>query len=135
MKKKGNLNADNPDRLNVIVSGSKVIGDMITESNLRIDGEIIGNISSSAKIVIGKTGIVNGNINCNDADIEGNVSGDLKIEALLTLRTSANIEGNISTVKLQMEEGAEFSGSCRMNNFTKGYTTEGTKATNAEPVK
>lgn len=124
MKRKGNVNVDNPDRLNVIVAGSKVIGDMITESNLRIDGEINGNVSSSAKIVIGSTGVVHGDINCADADIEGKVVGTIKIEALLVLRSTANIQGEIATSKIQIDEGAEFSGECRMSN-TGGATKKG----------
>ena len=50
MKKRSNTPMDSPDRLNVIVDGSKVIGDMITESNLRVDGEVVGNVSSAAKV-------------------------------------------------------------------------------------
>tara|TARA_R110002072_G_scaffold251518_2_gene410385 strand:- start:6280 stop:6687 length:408 start_codon:yes stop_codon:yes gene_type:complete len=126
MRKKGNEQASNPDRLNIIVEGSKVIGDMITESNLRIDGIVEGNISSASKVVIGKTGSIKGNLTCGEADIEGLVNGTLKIENLLSLRSSANIEGEIFTGKFEMEEGAEFSGNCKMNNFSS--------QTNATPV-
>ena len=127
MKKKGNMQANNPERLNVIVEGSKVIGDMITESNLRIDGEIKGNISSAAKVVIGETGSMTGNLTCADADIEGEVKGILKIDGLLTLRSSAKIQGEITTAKFQVEEGAEFSGNCVMCNLKS--TSTNTSAT------
>jgi len=109
---------DSPDRLNVIVDGSKVIGDMITESNLRVDGEVVGNVSSAAKVVIGATGYIKGNLTCAEADIEGRVEGVLKIDGLLTLRSNANIEGEITTGKFQVEEGARFSGNCKMSNFS-----------------
>jgi len=118
MKKRGNVQASSSERLNAIVEGSKVIGDMITESNLRIDGEVIGNISSASKVVIGKTGSIKGNLICAEADIEGEISGTLKIDGLLTLRATAKIEGDIGTSKFQMEEGAEFSGTCKMNNYS-----------------
>ncbi|HIP31871.1 MAG TPA: polymer-forming cytoskeletal protein [Crocinitomicaceae bacterium] len=118
MRKKGNELASNPDRLNVIVEGSKVMGDMITESNLRIDGEVIGNVSSAAKVVVGKTGIIKGNLTCAEADVEGKIEGVIKTDALLILRSSANIEGEITTGKFQVEEGAEFSGTCTMSNFS-----------------
>jgi len=39
MKKKVGVMGDSPDRLNVIVEGSKIVGDFIAESNVRIDGE------------------------------------------------------------------------------------------------
>jgi len=117
MKKKTNVQFDSPDRLNVIVEGSKVIGDMITESNLRIDGEVKGNVSSAAKVVVGKNGIILGNLTCADTDIEGNVKGILKVDALTVLRETAKIEGEITTARLQVEEGAQFSGNCKMSNF------------------
>ncbi len=115
---------DSPDRLNVIVDGSRVIGDMITESNLRVDGEVVGNVSSAAKVVIGASGCIKGNLTCADADIEGRVEGILKIDGLLTLRSQANIEGEITTGKFQVEEGAQFSGNCKMSNFSAGNIVE-----------
>ena len=121
MKKKGSVQIDSPDRLNVIVDGSKVVGDMITESNLRVDGVVDGNISSASKVVVGASGMIKGNLTCSDADIEGVIQGVLKIEGLLVLRSNAKIEGEITTSKLQVEEGAEFSGNCKMSNF-KGAT-------------
>ena len=108
---------DSPDRLNVIVEGSRVLGDMITESNLRIDGEVQGNVTVASKVVIGKSGFIKGNLTCGAADIEGRVEGILKVEDLLSLRASANIEGEITTSKLQVEEGANFSGNCVMSNY------------------
>jgi cytoskeletal protein CcmA (bactofilin family) len=130
MKKRSNTPMDSPDRLNVIVDGSKVIGDMITESNLRVDGEVVGNVSSAAKVVIGATGHIKGNLTCAEADIEGRVEGVLKVDGLLTLRSNANIEGEISTGKLQVEEGAQFSGQCKMSNFIAAKTTTSTSKEN-----
>jgi len=116
MKKKGNVSFDSPDKLNVIVEGSKVLGDMITESNLRIDGEVIGNVTSASKVVIGQSGKIKGNLTCGSADIEGKLEGILKVESLLSLRSSAEIQGEITTAKLEVEEGANFSGNCVMSN-------------------
>lgn len=117
------MTVDGPDRVNVIVEGSKIIGDFIAESNVRVDGEIQGNMTSSSKVVIGQNGLVKGNLICSDADVEGRVEGVLKIENLLTLRSKANITGEITTAKIQIEEGAQFSGECKMNNFSSSKPT------------
>ena len=122
MRKKANEQHNSPDRLNVIVEGSRVIGDMITESNLRIDGEVKGNVTSASKVVIGKNGFIHGNLTCFDADIEGNVIGLIKTDGMTTLRASAKIEGEITTVKLHIEEGAEFTGNCKMNSVKSQST-------------
>jgi cytoskeletal protein CcmA (bactofilin family) len=123
MKKKGTTAYESPDRLNVIVEGSKVMGDMITQSNLRIDGEVIGNVSTAAKVVIGPSGIIKGDLNCGEADIEGNITGNMKVDGLLTLRSTANVNGEMTTAKLQVEEGAQFSGNCSMSNQSSASTS------------
>ncbi len=124
MKKKGTVSFDSPDKLNVIVEGSKVIGDMITSSNLRIDGEVIGNVSVASKVVIGPTGVIKGNLVCGSADIEGNIDGVLKVDGLLSLRATAVINGEITTAKLEVEEGANFSGNCVMSNHKTTTTAK-----------
>ncbi len=114
LKRKEKVQFESPDRLNRIVEGTKIVGDLITDSNLRIDGEITGNVVSRSKVVIGETGSVLGDVSCVEADIEGNVTGKLEIEDLLVLREKSKIVGDIMTSKLQIEEGAVFVGSCKM---------------------
>ncbi len=115
IKRKEKTQFESPDRLNRIVEGTKVIGDIVTESNLRIDGEVLGNISSSAKVVIGENGTIKGDLACTEADIEGKVVGNLTIDGILILREKGNVEGEITTVKLHIEEGALFVGTCSMS--------------------
>ena len=119
LKKKDKVQFESPDRLNRIVEGTKIIGDIISESNLRIDGEVKGNVSTSSKVVVGESGSINGNLTCLDADIEGKIEGKLKIDGLLILREQARIIGDIATAKLHMEEGALFEGECRMGGGAK----------------
>lgn len=100
---------------------------MITESNLRIDGEVLGNVTSASKVVVGENGSITGNLICSDADIEGRVNGILKIDGLLTLRAKAVVDGEITTSKFEVIEGAQFSGNCRMNNFSGGSNIKSTE--------
>lgn len=105
---------ESPDRLNRLVEGTRIVGDLISESNIRIDGEVHGNITTSSKVVIGENGFIKGNLNCQEADIEGKIEGNLFIEGLLILRENAKVFGDIQTVKLHIEEGGFFLGSCKM---------------------
>jgi cytoskeletal protein CcmA (bactofilin family) len=70
----------------LISSGTTLKGDISSNSDLRIDGTIIGNIHSSAKIVIGANGVVEGDISGTNADIVGKVSGNIRAKDLLQLR-------------------------------------------------
>jgi cytoskeletal protein CcmA (bactofilin family) len=116
LKRKEKTQFESPDRLNRIVEGTKIIGDILSESNLRIDGEVKGNVSTSSKVVIGESGMIHGNLTCLEADIEGKIEGKLQIEGLLILRESAKVIGDIHTAKLHVEEGASFIGACKMTN-------------------
>jgi cytoskeletal protein CcmA (bactofilin family) len=112
----GNTTHDQSDRLNKILSGTEITGDIVSDSNLLIEGEIIGNVSCSGKVVIGTSGKIKGNLVCVNAEVDGAMDGELTIENLLFLRSTARIKGDIQTLKLNIEEGAYFEGACVMKS-------------------
>ena len=103
----------------LVSAGTTVKGDISSNSDLRIDGTIIGNVSSSAKIVIGASGSVEGDISGNQADIVGKVSGNIKTKDLLQLRGDCVVNGNVYAGKLQVEPTAVFNGQCHMGTNEK----------------
>lgn len=105
--------------INLIGSGTKIEGDISSNGDLRIDGTIVGNVQSKAKVVVGATGVVEGDINCQNADISGTVKGKTTISELLFLKASSKISGDIVTGKLIVEVGASFTGSCNMGPMIK----------------
>lgn len=98
----------------IISANTTLKGDISSNSDLRIDGTIIGNIQSNAKIVIGTSGMVQGDIDGNQADIVGKVTGNIKTKDLLQLRGDCIVNGNIYAGKLQVEPTATFNGQCHM---------------------
>ena len=98
----------------LIGAGTTLKGDINSNSDLRIDGTIVGNIHSTAKVVIGANGIVEGNISGNQADIIGKVTGNIKAKDLLQLRGDSTVNGDLFAGKLQIEPSATFNGQCHM---------------------
>ena len=98
----------------LIGAGTTLKGDISSNNDLRIDGTVIGNVSSTAKIVIGASGNVEGDISGNQADIVGKVSGNIKTKDLLQLRGDCTVNGNVHAGKLQIEPTAIFNGQCHM---------------------
>jgi cytoskeletal protein CcmA (bactofilin family) len=98
----------------IICVGTVLQGDIISDSDLRIDGTIHGNVTSSAKVIIGNTGFVEGNIEGLQADINGKVHGNILARELLQLRGQCDVQGNIAAEKLQVEPSAIFNGVCQM---------------------
>lgn len=98
----------------IVGAGTVITGSIETNGDLRIDGNLKGNIISKGKLLIGPAGLVEGNIQCRQADILGQINGDIIVKDLLQLKGKAFINGDISTAKLFVEETANFNGQCKM---------------------
>ena len=101
--------------INLLGSGTVVKGEIKLNGDFRIDGMFIGSISCKGKIVVGATGVIEGEIICQNADFSGEIKANVKVSELLTLKESAKFTGDISTNKLAIEPGAKFSGNCVMD--------------------
>ncbi len=98
----------------LIGAGTTLKGEINSNNDLRIDGTVIGNITSSSKIIIGSSGVVEGDIFGNQADIVGKVSGNIRSKELLQLRGDSVVTGNLYAGTLQIEPTATFNGQCHM---------------------
>jgi cytoskeletal protein CcmA (bactofilin family) len=122
-KKKTNSYTEFLGKTNRIVEGTTIKGDIISQADFRLDGELIGNFQTKGKIVIGPAGSVTGDIVCKNADIEGNFKGKIQVAELLSVKNKANIQGEVVCEKLSVEPGADFSASCTMKTNSKNTTT------------
>jgi cytoskeletal protein CcmA (bactofilin family) len=104
----------------LVSAGTTLKGDISSKSDLRIDGTVIGNVTSAAKIVIGSNGVIEGNINGNQADIVGKITGNVKTKDLLQLRGECIVNGDIEAGKLQVEPTATFNGQCHTGPGVNG---------------
>ena len=118
--KKGKMTQENPtSQQNIISQDTKIIGDIVSKGPFRIDGQVEGNIRTQGKIVVGKSGFVNGTIKGDNADFEGSFSGKLKLSGTLTLKSTAHIQGEVEVGKLAVEPGATFNAVCNMKGAVK----------------
>ena len=100
--------------LNSVVEGTVFEGDIKSESDIRIDGKLIGSLHCDGKVIIGPKGSIEGDIKCQNALIEGGFNGLLSVSDTLTVNQTAKIKGDVSTDKLVVHSGAEFNVSCSM---------------------
>lgn len=106
----------NPNNLNIINAGTTILGDLSSEGDMRIDGTVKGYISSKARLVLGATCKIEGDIKATNLELSGEVNGNIYVTELLTIKASAKINGDIVSNKLIIEAGAEFNGSCSMKD-------------------
>jgi cytoskeletal protein CcmA (bactofilin family) len=110
---------ENTSSQNIIAQGTKIVGDFNSEGDFRIDGTVEGNIKTSGKVVVGKSGVIKGTLQGTDAYFEGKFSGKLALSGILTLKASAHIEGEVVAGKLAVEPGATFNVTCIMKGTVK----------------
>ena len=110
---------DNGTVINMIGVGTIITGDVNSNGDLRIDGTLKGSVATEGKVVLGKNGVIEGDVVCNNADIAGEIKAKITVSQLLTLKSTAKLKGDIITNKLSIEPGAVFSGSCSMGAVIK----------------
>jgi cytoskeletal protein CcmA (bactofilin family) len=125
------VNLDLAKEQNKIAQGTVFKGSIESQGSFRIEGKVVGNIKTPGKVVVGKTGYIEGEIECENADFEGEFKGDLKVSKLLTLRATSKIEGEVFTDKLSIEPGAVFNATCSMKGAVKSISGNAKKEQSA----
>lgn len=99
--------------------GTTIQGDIESLGNIRLEGNVNGNVTSKSKLAMGDSAKVIGNILAQNAEIAGEINGKLEVADLLILKATSVINGDIFTNKLVVESGATFNGSCKMGAVIK----------------
>lgn len=111
---KGNEPTASSNEMNFIGKGTYVDGQIIAESNLRIDGRIKGKVVTKNLLTVGPSGEIDGEVEAKDAVIGGKVKGKIKVTQKLELEAKAKLMGDIDTKILIIDEGAIFHGNSVM---------------------
>ena len=114
-KNKEKSSSSNQGLLHLIGPGTEIKGDLICEGDIRIDGRVDGTIKVGQRLVIGESGIVNGNIQADNAIIAGFVNGNIKSIQSTLLHGKSIVKGDIYTSQIIIESGASFNGRCVMD--------------------
>lgn len=125
------FNKENPQKKpkvmerNILAKNTKIVGDISSEGDFRIDGVLEGTLTIKGRVIIGVEGLIQGKVFCENADVEGKFSGELKVSKMLTIKSSASISGEVVLGKLSVEPGATFNGTCTMKGALKELNANG----------
>jgi len=100
--------------ISIIGPGMTIVGDCETDGTVRIEGAVEGSVKAGKAVVIGKEGLVAGDIITQDAVISGRVEGKLVAASRLELQATCRIDGEVQTRRMQLEEGAVLNGNVLM---------------------
>lgn len=102
--------------ISIIAPGTKVNGDVETDGTLRVEGTVEGMIRAAKAVVVGKDGVVIGDIMTQDAVIGGRVTGTVVAESRLELQATCVIDGEIRARRVKLDEGGKVNGQVAMGD-------------------
>lgn len=100
--------------ISIIGPGMSVVGDCTTDGTIRIEGRVEGSVRAGKAVVVGKDGVVEGDVSTQDAVISGKVRGSLVAASRLEVQAQAQIDGDVRAKRMQLEEGAVLNGTLQM---------------------
>ncbi|MFM1932864.1 MAG: hypothetical protein RL226_2167 [Bacteroidota bacterium] len=113
--------------INRIVEGTSFTGEIVCESNIRIDGKFDGDLTTKGRLVVGPQGEISGTVNCQNCEVEGRLKGRVVAEEMFSLKSTAVAEGEFYYGQLSIEPGASLTGACHMGNKIKDIKQADTK--------
>ena len=106
--------AVNVNSVSRISAGTIIKGEIVSPSDIRIDGEFDGKIIANGRGVVGESAKIKGNIVCCNIDLFGVMEGDIYVKDTLSLKTGCTMNGNLNVRRLYVELGSIFNGNCKM---------------------
>ena len=110
-KSEPNLNVNTINRISV---GTIIKGEIVSSSDIRIDGTFDGKVQSNGRVVIGESASVKGDIICENLDLWGKVDGNVYVKDTLSLKQGCTVNGNVHIRRFCVELGSTFNGNCKM---------------------
>lgn len=104
--------------LNFIGNGTSLVGDLVTNSSIRVDGKIKGTLKCEHTLTVGESGEVNGTVEAKNAVIGGKIQGKVIVREKLVLEAKSRLVGELKAKKLIIDEGAVFDGASDMGVST-----------------
>jgi cytoskeletal protein CcmA (bactofilin family) len=110
-------------------SGCVIRGELEFKTYFRVDGRVEGTVRSGAELVVGESGVIEGELEVARCVIGGEVHGTIRAGEQVTLHATARVWADIQTPALVMEDGAFLEGAVSME--AKGVKKSTTKADQA----
>lgn len=104
--------------MSVVAHGMIIHGDVETAGVLKIEGVVEGAVRHARQVLLGKTGILRGDVHTTDAIIGGTIVGNVMASDRVELQSTASVEGDIHTKSIIVFEGGSINGAVRMGDAT-----------------
>lgn len=108
----------------LIADGNTIAGKVTGKNPLRIEGRFEGEVDLLSDVIVGETGQVEGNIVAHSIYIAGQVKGNVRGKTKVEISTSGRLLGDVTAPRVQLDEGAFFSGKVEMTLKSQRSSSE-----------
>ena len=109
----------------IVGAGARLEGNVVSAGNLRIDGQVKGQINAEGDVALSPQSQVEADIRAQNVSIAGRFKGSIQVKGKAHLARGGRIDGNITSKTLVVEEGGVFHGQSIMDGSSP---TEGARA-------
>lgn len=111
----------------IITQTTIITGDIQGQGDLKLEGQLTGNIGIGGLLFVGKAGSFKGEATAENMVIAGRIEGQIKATAKIEIRSSGHMQGNIFCQQIAIAEGAFVDGAIKNKNdepLTPDYFVE-----------
>ncbi len=98
----------------IIGTGVSAKGNLVSETDIIIDGVFSGDIKAGGNVSLGINAVVKANISATNVWIGGQLTGNVTAEGETNIAESGRVHGTITTGLLSISSGAVFIGESKM---------------------
>lgn len=118
------LDAPPPEgAMSVVGAGMRIMGDVESNGIIKVEGTIDGTVRGARQVLLGRSGVINGDVHAGDAVVGGKIVGAIIASDRVEIQATASVEGDISTRSIVVFEGGSINGSVRMGEGARQGAT------------
>ena len=110
----GGMAEDNGE-VTIVGTGARLEGNVVSAGNLRIDGQVKGQINADGDVTLSPQSQVEADIRAQNVSVAGRFKGNVIVKGKAHLARGGRIDGNVTSKTLVVEEGGIFHGQSIMD--------------------
>ena len=113
-------NPSKSDEYPTVIGADAVFkGELSFQGSVRIDGKFEGGIKTPGTVLVSQKGSVKAEISAGSVTVDGSIEGNVISEGSVKLNSTSKLKGDVMAGKLQVAEGASWSGRCEVGSGAK----------------
>ncbi|MGZ9585158.1 bactofilin family protein [Paenibacillus marinisediminis] len=115
MFNKNTTNKRPPGTDTIVGQASRFEGKLHCETDLHIEGKIVGDITCTRDVMIGDTGSVSSNIQAANLIVAGELNGNVNVSGSCVIEPTGRLNGDVVSATFIIKEGGTFNGTSHMD--------------------